>query len=74
MKFLFFFFFSISSFGESSAPLFVIQRSLNSNEVHYDLNLKGAGIDLVNPISAYWIMNAKEGVREELSGIERRKF
>ena len=66
--------YSTASLCESTvAPLFVIQRSLNRNEVVYDLRLKDSKIDLELPLDDYWRMWAKTGQREELTGFERTR-
>src|SRR5438477_12797965 len=58
----------------SSEPLFVIERSTNANVVHYDANVKPDGqLDPRQPISAYWVMAAEDGRREELSVFERSR-
>jgi len=55
-------------------PLFIIERSKNANVVHYDARLTADGkLDPKQPVIAYWIMLAKEGRREELSWIEKKK-
>jgi hypothetical protein len=56
------------------APLFVIERSTNANVVHYDANIRADGeLDPRQPISAYWIMAAVDGHREELTPIEKAR-
>lgn len=55
-------------------PLFVIERSTNANVVHYDANLTPNGeLDRRQPVNAYWIMAARDGRREELTGFERSR-
>src|SRR5579871_1079208 len=55
-------------------PLFVIERSTNANVVHYDARLTPAGeLDASRPIDAYWVMQAADGRREELTSLERSK-
>ncbi len=40
----------------------------------YDANRLASGeIDPANPVSAYWILNAKQGQRQELSSFERSR-
>jgi Domain of unknown function (DUF4833) len=53
-------------------PLFVIERSLNSNVVHYDAKLKGGKFDPLQPVVAYWVM-AEDGHHQELNMLERLK-
>ncbi|HKO94748.1 MAG TPA: DUF4833 domain-containing protein [Polyangiaceae bacterium] len=51
--------------------LFVIGRSLNANVVHYDVRLNAAGeLDRKRPLTAYWVMHAEDGRREDLSWLE----
>ena len=55
-------------------PLFVIERNTNANVVHYDAHLTPNGdLDSLQPIDAYWIMDALDGRREELTGLERSR-
>jgi hypothetical protein len=55
-------------------PLFIIERSTNANVVHYDANLAPNGeLDRRQPVNAYWIMAARDGRREELSGFEKSR-
>ncbi len=55
------------------APLFVIKRSVNLNEVVYEARLVPDGFDARDPIHIYWRMNAKGGAIEPLSAIERQR-
>ncbi|HLK64747.1 MAG TPA: DUF4833 domain-containing protein [Bryobacteraceae bacterium] len=56
------------------APLFVIERSTNANVVHYDANIRPDGdLDPRQPISAYWVMAAVDGHREELTSLEKAR-
>jgi hypothetical protein len=55
-------------------PLFVIERSLNSNVVHYDAKIGADGkLDPAQPVVAYWIMRAEDGRRQELNLLERTR-
>ena len=55
-------------------PLFVIERSVNANVVHYDAKLGPDGkLDPREPVVAYWIMRAEDGRRQDLNLIERLK-
>jgi hypothetical protein len=55
-------------------PLFIIQRSTNRNEVHYDAQIgKNGKLRPDEPVVAYWIMVEKGGRREKLNWIERKK-
>jgi hypothetical protein len=56
------------------AHLFVIERSKNANIVAYDANLAPSGdFAASEPVRAYWLMNAKNGEREELNVVERQR-
>ena len=57
---------------ESYIPLFVIERSVNANVVHYDAKLKDGKLDPEQPVVAYWVM-AEDGRRQELNLLERMK-
>ncbi len=58
----------------STQTLFIIQRSLNKNEVHYDARLDAEGrLDPAQPVEVYWLMLAEDGRREDLSWIEREE-
>jgi hypothetical protein len=55
-------------------PLFIIERSKNANVVHYDAQLTTDGeLDPKEPVIAYWVLLAKDGRREKLSWIEKKK-
>ena len=55
-------------------PLFIIERSKNANVVHYDAKLTADGkLDPKEPVIAYWIMLAKDGRREDLNWVEKKK-
>jgi len=57
-----------------TSPLFIIERSKNANVVHYDARLTADGeLDPKEPVIAYWVKLAKDGRREELSWIEKKK-
>ena len=59
---------------ESSQPLFIIEKSTNANVVHYDAIITpDGGFDPRQPITAYWVMAAEDGRREDLTSAERRK-
>jgi hypothetical protein len=61
------------TYAATPIRLFTVERSTNANYVCYDANLTESGsIDPDHPISAYWIMAAQDGHREELTGLERR--
>src|SRR4030042_179644 len=57
-----------------ASPLFIIERSKNANVVHYDARLTADGeLDSKEPVIAYWVKLARDGRREELSWIEKKK-
>ena len=57
-----------------TSPLFIIERNVNANVVHYDARLTSDGkLDPKNPVIAYWVMLAEDGRREELGWIEKKK-
>ena len=53
-------------------PLFVIERSVNKNVVHYDAKLRNGKLDPEQPVVAYWVME-ENGRRQELNLLERLK-
>jgi hypothetical protein len=54
--------------------LFIIERNVNANVVHYDAKLTADGkLDPKNPVIAYWVMLAKDGKRQKLNWIEKKK-
>ena len=60
--------------ADSTQPLFLIQRSVNKNEVHYDARLDTDGkLDANEPVEVYWLMLAEDGRREDLNWIERHE-
>jgi hypothetical protein len=57
-----------------TSPLFIIERSENTNVVHYDARLTADGkLDPKEPVIVYWVMLAEDGRREKLSWIENKK-
>ncbi len=53
--------------------LIKIQRSLNADEVFYDIKLDDAGfLKLPEPIDIYWVRHTRQGGIERLSWLERR--
>jgi hypothetical protein len=55
-------------------PLFVIERSKNTNVLHYDAQLTPDGkLDPREPVTAYWIMHEENGQREDLTWLEKKK-
>ena len=61
-----------ASAEDAFVPLFVIERSVNGNTVHYDAKLKDGKIDPSQPVVAYWILS-ENGKRQELNLLERLK-
>jgi hypothetical protein len=63
-----------TAFAQSIHPLFIITRTTNKNEVHYDAQVtKESRLKPDEPVIAYWIMKEKGGKREKLNYIERKK-
>lgn len=57
-----------------TSPLFIIERSKNANVVHYEARLTADGkLDPKEPVIAYWVMLAKDGHREKLTWMEKKK-
>ncbi len=63
---------SAVSAGDTQVPLFVIERNVNGNVVHYDAQLKDGRLDPQQPVVAYWVMG-DSGRRQELNLLERLK-
>ncbi|MDP9114382.1 MAG: DUF4833 domain-containing protein [Acidobacteriota bacterium] len=61
-----------ASADEAFVPLFVIERSVNGNTVHYDAKLRDGKLDPQQPVVAYWILS-ENGKRQELNLLERLK-
>lgn len=61
-----------ASAEEAFVPLFVIERSVNGNTVHYDAKLKDGKLDPQQPVVAYWVLG-ETGKRQELNVLERLK-
>ena len=60
--------------AQSTHKLFIITRSTNKNEVHYDAQVTKEGkLKADEPVLAYWILHEKGGKREKLSFMERKK-
>lgn len=57
---------------DAFVPLFVIERSVNGNVVHYDAKLKDGKLDPQQPVVVYWVM-AEDGHRQELNFLEKLK-
>jgi len=58
---------------KKTQPLFIIERSKNTNVVHYDAQLTADGnLEPNEPVIAYWVMLAEDGRRQELDWIEKK--
>lgn len=57
----------------SKERLFSIRRSINDNELIYEVKTTPEGFEQEDPIHIYWIMNTKSGVTEPLTGVEKRR-
>ena len=56
----------------SYQALFIIERSTNSNVIHYDAKIGKDGVlDPKEPVVAYWVMLAEDGRRQRLSALEK---
>jgi hypothetical protein len=73
--------FSLSAGGPAAAPpsgqpLFLIERSKNANEVHYEARFTAdGGLDDKNPVHAFWINWAEDPAgknRSELSFFQKK--
>jgi hypothetical protein len=61
------------AFAEDAlVPLFVIERTVNGNVVHYDAKLKNGKLDPQQPVVAYWVMG-EDGHHQELNLLEKLK-
>ena len=57
-----------------TSPLFIIERNMNANVVHYNARLTADGkLDPKEPVIAYWVMLATDGHRQKLNWIEKKK-
>ena len=71
---------ALSSFADSprnAGNLFLIQRSKNADEVHYDARTTGDGaLDPGGPVDGYFLNRSPEGkwFREELTWIQKRAY
>ncbi len=61
--------------AQSVEPLFILERSKNANQVHYEARITREGLlDPVEPVHVFWINRVKDpsgNTREELTVIER---
>lgn len=61
-----------SSPGDTGPTLFIIQRSKNANEVHYEVQADSQGNLDEEPVIAYWVLKAEGGGREDLGFFEKK--
>src|SRR5450432_545830 len=57
---------------EVYVPLFVIERNVNGNVVHYDAKLRDGKLDPQQPVVVYWVMG-EDGHHQELNFLEKLK-
>jgi len=57
---------------DTGPTLFIIQRSKNANEVHYEIQVGADGTLAEEPVIAYWVLKAEGGGREDLGFFERK--
>jgi hypothetical protein len=63
----------LTASADSTEALFVITRSKNTNELHYDAQVgKDGALNAKEPVLAYWVMKAEDGRRENMSWTERK--
>jgi uncharacterized protein DUF4833 len=59
--------------AEGLVTLFQIERSKNTNEIHYAAQVgKDGTLNAKEPVSAFWVMKAEDGRREGLTFMERK--
>jgi hypothetical protein len=59
--------------AEGLVTLFQIERSKNTNEIHYAAQVgKDGTLDAKEPVAAFWVMKAEDGRREGLTFMERK--
>ena len=59
----------------AAQTLFIIERSKNANIVRYDAEIGADGrIDKKNPVDSYWVLNAADGRREEITSFQKRAY
>jgi len=63
------------AFAGTAKPLFVIRRSKNANEIHFDANIGANGkINRANPVTAYWLLLAKGGQKQEMKPVDAMAY
>lgn len=64
---------ALTAQAEGLTSLFQIERSKNTNEIHYAAQVgKDGTLDSKEPVSAFWVMKAEDGRREGLNFMERK--
>ena len=59
--------------AEELITLFQIERSKNTNEIHYAAKVSKDGtLDAKEPVAVFWVMKAEDGRREGLTFMERK--
>jgi len=62
-------------FGAQASHLFFVARNKNANIIRYDALMDTHGkIDPREPVTAYWILLAKDGRRQELTALDRKAY
>jgi hypothetical protein len=64
---------ALSAFAAGGTDkLFIIQRSKNANEIHYDAHVtKDGALDPNNPVEGYWLNKAEDGSRSGITFLQR---
>ena len=68
---------ALTAFAGASHKLFIIQRSKNADEVHYDARVGGDGaLDEKGPVDGYWMNKGADGSfsRAELSTFQKLAY
>jgi hypothetical protein len=64
---------ALTARADGLTALFQIERSKNTNEIHYAAQVaKDGTLDAKDPVAAFWVMKAEDGRREGLSYMERK--
>jgi hypothetical protein len=64
---------ALTARADGLTALFQIERSKNTNEIHYAAQVaKDGTLDAKEPVAAFWVMKAEDGRREGLSYMERK--
>lgn len=68
---------ALSAFADPAQKLFIIQRSKNADEVHYDARVKADGtLDAGNAVDGYWMNKNGSGgfTRDELTTFQKMAY